>query len=68
MRNAVHHDFERDRDLLLDLFRGNSRPLRDNVDIVIRDIGISFYREIMKGNPAPDEQQQTQRQNQTAGC
>jgi len=31
MRDAVHDDFERNRDLLFDLFRGNPRPLRDDL-------------------------------------
>ena len=42
VRDAVHDDFQRDRDLLFDLFGGDSRPLRDDLDVIVGDIGIGF--------------------------
>ena len=66
MRNAVHHDFERNRDLLLHLLGGDSRPLRDDLDVVVRDVGIGFDRKLMERNRAPDEQQKRRRQHQKA--
>ncbi len=52
-RNPVHHDFERNGDLLLDLFGGDSRPLRDDLDVVIGDVGISFHGEIVERDRRP---------------
>ena len=57
MGDAVHRDFERDRDLLLNLFGGPARPLRDHLNVVIRHIRIGFNRQVVKGNGAPDQQQ-----------
>src|SRR6201999_2095250 len=37
-RDAVHHRFQRNRYLLLDLFSRNPRPLRDHVNVVVRDV------------------------------
>ena len=42
MRDAVHHDFEWNRDLLLDLLGRNSRPLRDDFDVIVGDVGIGL--------------------------
>src|SRR6185437_4915745 len=64
MRNAIHRNFEWDRDLLLHFFGGPARPLRDHLDIVIGDIGIRFDRQIMEGNRTPHEQQQRDEHNQ----
>ena len=47
-RNAVHAVFERNRDLLLDLLGGDARPLRDDFDVVIGNVGISFDRKLME--------------------
>ncbi len=52
-RNAIHRDFKRNRDLLLNLLRRNSRPLRDDLDIVVRHVGISFDRKLMKVKSRP---------------
>ena len=64
VRNAVHHDFQRNRDLLFDLLRGNSRPLGDDLHVVVRHVRISFDRQLVKGNRAPAKQQQCRRQDQ----
>ena len=66
MRDAVHHDFERNRDLLLHFFRGAARPLRDDLHIVVGDVRIGFDGQIVERDPAPDEQQNRERQHQEA--
>ena len=57
MRNTVHHDFERDGDLLFYLFSSAARPLRDDGNVIIRYVGICLDRKILEGNGSPDEQQ-----------
>ncbi len=56
MGDAVHHRLKRNRDLLLDLFRGNSWPLRDDLDIVIGDVGIGFDGELVERDRSPAKQ------------
>jgi len=57
VRDARHADFERYCYLLLDFFGGAAGPLRDDVDVVVGDVGIGFHGKIVKGDAAPDEQQ-----------
>src|ERR1700676_1953766 len=57
VRDAVHRHFQRHRHLLLDLFRGNPRPLRDDVYIIVRNVRIRFHRQLMKRNCSPAQQQ-----------
>ena len=45
-RNAVHHGFERNGDLLLDLLGGDARPLRDDIDVVVGDVRIGLDRQM----------------------
>src|SRR5579871_6371724 len=66
LRYAVHRDFERNRDLLLDLFRRDSRPLGDYLYIVISDVGIGLDREALKGNDSAGEKDQGEGQYQQA--
>jgi len=56
VRNAVHRDFQRNGHLLLDLFRGNSRPLRDNLHIVVGYVRIGLNGQLMERDGAPNEQ------------
>ena len=56
MRNAVHLNLDRNRDLLFDLFGSAPRPLRNNLHVVVGDIGVGFDRQIMKGESAPPKQ------------
>ena len=65
-RNTVHHGFERDRDLLLDLLGGDSRPLRDDIDIVVRHVRIRFDRKLVERNNPPCKEQDRGRQHQKA--
>ena len=64
MRDAVHHDFERNRDLLLDLLGRDPGPLRDDLDVVVGHVRIRFDRQIVERDRAPDEQQHGERQDQ----
>src|SRR5580692_1284640 len=64
MRDAVQLYFERNRDLLLDLLRRMSRPLRDDLGVGVGDVGVSFDWQIMKRNNAPDKQDESQAQHQ----
>ena len=57
MRNSVHHDFERDRHLLLDLLGRDARPLGDDFDVVISHVRVGFDRQLMERNSTPDKQQ-----------
>jgi hypothetical protein len=57
MRNAVHRDFQWNRDLLLNLLRGNTRPLRNYVHVVVRDVRIRLDRKLVKRYRSPDKQQ-----------
>ena len=64
MGNAVHHDFKGNGDLLFHFFGSASGPLRDDLNVIVGDVGIGFHRQIVKGDGAPDEQQQGREQNQ----
>ena len=52
MREAVHLDFDRYGDLLLNFLRSASRPLRNHLDPGVGNIGISFYRKILESDDA----------------
>ena len=52
---AVHDVFQRNRHLLLDLFRGDSRPLRDDLDIVVGHVRIRFHRKLVERHRAQRE-------------
>ena len=54
-RDAVHHVFKRNRHLLLDLFRRDARPLRDDFNVIVRHIGVRFDGELVERNDAPAE-------------
>ena len=58
--NAVHHGFDGNGDLLLNLLRRYARPLRDDVDIIVGHVGIGFDRQTMKRHNAPCEEQNAQ--------
>ena len=66
VRDAVHDDFQRNRDLLFDLFRGNSRPLRDDLHVVVGHVGIGLDGKPLERNDARREQQQCQSQDEEA--
>ena len=66
VRNPVHRDFEWNRYLLFDLLGRNARPLRDDVDVIVCDIGISFHRKVVERDGAPGQQQYRDGQNDEA--
>ena len=57
MRHSRHLNLDRDRDLLFDLLGGASRPLRNDRDIVVGDIGIGFDGKIVERDRSPAGQQ-----------
>jgi hypothetical protein len=59
-------DLERDRDLLLDLFGRNSWPLRDDLDVVVGDVGIRLDRQLVKRNRPQPEQAEAGREHERA--
>src|SRR5580658_2771552 len=63
---SVHYDFKRNRDLLFDLFRRNSRPLRDDLDVVVGYVGIGLDGQIAERDNAAGEKQQGKTQHQQA--
>ena len=60
VRQSVHLDFDGDRDLLLNFFGGAAGPLGDDLDVIVGDVRIGFDRQVVKGDRAPDQQQQRQ--------
>src|SRR5271167_3629053 len=66
MRQAVHHDLDRNSDLLLHLFSGVSGPLRDDLDVVVGHVGVGFNWQVVERDGAPNQQQQCNRQHQEA--
>ena len=64
MWNSVHDDFERNRDLLFDLLRRDSRPLRNDLDVVIRHVRIGLDGKVMKRNHPSREKQQRKTQHE----
>ena len=55
MGDAGHRNFEGHGDLLLHFFRGAAGPLRDDLDVVVRDVGVSLDGQVMKRDDAPGE-------------
>ena len=66
VRDPVHHDLDRNGDLLFHLFGGPPGPLRDDLDVVVRDVRVRFDREIVKRDRSPDKEQKSERDNQKA--
>src|ERR1017187_3455566 len=66
VRHTVHHDLKRNRDLLLHLLGGDSRPLRDDLNVIVRDVGISLNGKSMERGDSPDDQQEGESQNEEA--
>src|SRR5260370_7498543 len=63
VRNAIHRSLKWNGDLLLHLFRGNSRPLRDDLDVVVGYVRVGFYRKVVERDDAPNEQQNAERKH-----
>ena len=56
VRESVHLHFDGNGDLLLDFLGGASRPLGDDLYVIVGDVGIGFDGQVVKGNGAPHEQ------------
>jgi len=65
-RNTIHHVFEPNRDLLLDLLCLDAGPLRDAPDLIVRDVRVSFHWKSVEGSDPPTEEHQATRQHQQA--
>ena len=50
-------DFDGDGDLLLGFFGGSAGPVRDDVDVVVGDVGVGFDGEILEGDGFPRNHQ-----------
>src|SRR5271165_4514552 len=66
MRNSVHHDFDRNCNLLFHLLSRAARPLRNDVDVVVGHVRIRFDGQIGKRNGAPDQQEDGRQHDQKA--
>src|SRR5437763_4148141 len=64
MLDSRHLYFNWDRDLLLYFFARTAGPLRDDLDIVIRHVRISFDGKILERDGAPSEKQYAYRDDQ----
>ena len=62
VRNSIHLNLDRNRDLLFDLFRGTTGPLRNNLHPGIRHVGIGLDRQVVKRDHSPNEEQQRRTQ------
>ncbi len=62
-RQPVHLDFDGDGDLLLHFLGGTAGPLRDDVDVIVGDVGIGFDGQVLEGDRAPDGQQDADGEN-----
>jgi len=66
VREASHLDFNGNGDLLLDFFGGAARPLRDDLDVVVGDVGIGFDGKLMERDGTPGEEEESSSDNQPA--
>ncbi len=63
MRDPRHLDLDRDRDLLLHLLGGATRPLRYHRHVVVGDVRVGLDRQVVEGEGAPGEEQDSCRQD-----
>src|SRR5260370_9595646 len=66
VRDSWHLNLSRNCHLLFDMFRGVSRPLGDDVDIVVGDIRIRLNREVVERDRSPGKEQKGNCQNNEA--
>ena len=50
VRNSIHHNFKRDRNLLFNLFGRDPWPLRDYFYVIVRDVRIRLNRELVESD------------------
>src|SRR6516164_1265347 len=63
MRNAVHLDFDRDRNLLFHFFCGTPRPLGDDLNPRVRNVRISLHGQFLECNRSPNKKKQSEAQD-----
>src|SRR6516165_4233745 len=66
LRNTVHGDFQRNGDLLFHLLGRDSRPLGNDLHIVVGDVGVGLDRQALERNNSGGEQEQGERQDEQA--
>ena len=66
MGYSIHLNFNGNSDLLFYFFRRASRPLRDDLHVIVGYVWIRFNRKVVKRNRAPNEQEHRHRQNNEA--
>src|SRR5208283_66310 len=66
MRQTVHLNLNRDGDLFFHFLRRATWPLRDDLDVVIGNVGIGFNRQVVKGDRTPDQKQHSNGENDEA--
>src|SRR5580765_7712449 len=64
--NPVHLNFQGNGDLLFDFFCGASGPLRDYLYPSVGNVGISFDRELLERDDAPQKQKRRHAQHDEA--
>ena len=64
--DAVHRGLNWNRHLLLDLLGGDSRPLRDDIDVVVGYVGIGLHRKPVERHDPPHKQQDADGQDEKA--
>ena len=60
MRNAVHLDFDGDRNLLFHFFCGPARPLGDYLNPRVRNVGVSLHGQFLECNRSPNKKKQSE--------
>ncbi len=66
VRNAGHLDLERNGDLLLDLLGRPPGPLRDDLNVIVGDVWVSLYGQIVERDNAPREKHDRETKHQPA--
>ena len=64
--DSVHYSFERNRNLLFHLLSRNSRPLGDDLNVIVGDIGVGLDGEIVERDDAPCKKDERKTKHQEA--
>src|SRR6516165_8143383 len=65
-RYTVHNHFQRNRNLLLDLFRGYPGPLGDDLYVVVGDVRVGVDRQIVERHNSDSDNQERDGQHEEA--
>ena len=66
--DAVQLDFKRNGDLLLDFFRGVTRPLGDDLRVGVGDVGVSLDGQGVERDDAPGEKHDRSTEHEQGVC